>query len=60
MVTSVLHDPLKRSLNVMPSKCIFGSVKSGSIYEMIVTLKNEDSIPSRITIKPTIDKRIIV
>ena len=60
MVTSVLHDPLKRSLNIMPSKCSFGMIKVGGIYEIIVTLKNEDSIASRITIKPTIDSRIIV
>jgi len=27
MVTSVLHDPLKRSFNVMPSILRFGSLK---------------------------------
>ena len=60
MVTSVLHDPLKRSLNVMPSKCKFGTVKAGGVYEVILTLKNEDSLAARISIKPTIDKRILV
>lgn len=60
MVTSVLHDPLKRALNVMPSKCSFGPLKVGTAYEMIITVKNEDSIATRINIKPTRDKRIIV
>jgi hypothetical protein len=60
MVTSVLHDPLKRSLNIMPSKCKFGTIKAGSAFEMILTLKNEDALAARITIKPTHDKRIIV
>ena len=45
MVTSVLHDPLKRSLNVLPSKCKFGTLKAGGVYEIGITLKNEDSIP---------------
>jgi hypothetical protein len=60
MVTSVLHDPLKRSLNVMPSKVKFGQVKAGINYEIIITLKNEDAIAARIAIKPVIDKRIVV
>jgi hypothetical protein len=59
MVTSVLHDPLKRSLNVMPSKCKFGTIKAGGVYEIILTLKNEDSIAARITLKPSSDKRVI-
>lgn len=42
MVTGVLHDPLKRSLNVMPSACVFGGVRAGTENEIIVTLKNED------------------
>jgi hypothetical protein len=25
MVTSVLHDPLKRSLNILPESCNFGT-----------------------------------
>lgn len=44
MVTSVLHDPLKRSLNILPSKCIFGNVRAGVGYEIMITLKNEDNL----------------
>lgn len=60
MVTSVLHDNLKRSINILPSSCNFGSVALGSESEIIVTLKNEDSLSQRIMIKPTQDKRIVV
>ena len=43
MVTSVLHDPLKRSLNVLPSQLKFGIIQTGGPgFEMIITLKNED------------------
>jgi len=44
----------------MPGQVIFGSVRSGSHNEIIITLKNEDSMSHRITIKPTQDKRIVV
>jgi hypothetical protein len=44
MVTGVLHDSLKRSLNVMPSFVDFGAVRVGSVNEIILTVKNEDSI----------------
>ena len=61
MVTSVLHDPLKRSLNVLPSQLKFGIIQTGGPgFEMIITLKNEDQIAQRVTIKPIGDKRIIV
>lgn len=60
MVTGVLHDTLKRSINVMPSAVVFGSVRTGTINEILMTLKNEDSIAHRITIKPLNDKRIVV
>lgn len=54
MVTGVLHDPLKRSLNVLPAQVKFGSLKTGGgPYEIIITLKNEDQLPQRVTIKPT-------
>ena len=48
MVTSVLHDSMKRSVNILPSCCKFGMVKVGTENEMIVTIKNEDSLSSRI------------
>ena len=60
MVTGVLHDSLKRSLNVMPGSVTFGAVRTGSFNEILLTLKNEDSMAHRITIKPVGDNRIIV
>jgi|AACY02.9.fsa_nt_gi hypothetical protein len=60
MVTSVLHDQLKRSVNILPSKCVFGQICQGQDAEMIVTIKNEDSLSQRIQIKPVQDKRLVV
>jgi hypothetical protein len=60
MVTSVLHDQLKRSVNILPSKCVFGSVCQGQDAEMIFTIKNEDSLSQRVQIKPVQDKRLVV
>ena len=60
MVTGVLHDGLKRSLNVMPASVQFGALRAGTHNEIVMTLKNEDSIAQRVTIKPTMDKRISV
>jgi len=58
MVTSVLHDGLKRSVNILPSTCKFGSVKLGEQVEMVLTVKNEDSLSQRILVKPLSDTRI--
>merc|ERR1711981_192351 len=44
----------------MPSSCVFGGVRAGTHNEIVVTLKNEDSIGHRITIKPVSDKRIAI
>ena len=60
MVTSVLHDNLKRSVNILPSKCNFGFVKVNTESEIIVSIKNEDSLSQRINIKPTGDSRVVV
>jgi len=60
MVTGVLHDSLKRSLNVMPSFVDFGALRVGSVNEIILTVKNEDSIAQRIAVKPVKDNRIVV
>lgn len=61
MVTSVLHDPLKRTLNIMPSALKFGTLQTnGEAFELILTMKNEDAIAQRVTIKPLSDKRIKV
>jgi len=60
MVTSVLHDNLKRSLQIMPSQVVFGHVRVGSMNELNISVKNEDMVAHRITIKPIADKRIVV
>ena len=56
MVTSVLNDNLKWSINVLPSKADFGVVKAGQKYEITITVKNEDMLPSRINVKQLKDK----
>mmetsp|Transcript_39737 Transcript_39737/g.60909 ORF Transcript_39737/g.60909 Transcript_39737/m.60909 type:complete len:114 (-) Transcript_39737:308-649(-) len=58
MVTSVLHDGLKRSVNILPSTCKFGAIKLGESAEMVLTIKNEDSLSQRILVKPLTDMRI--
>lgn len=60
MVTGVLHDNLKRSLHVMPGSVTFGALRTGSFNEILMTIKNEDHMAHRITIKPVSDNRIIV
>ena len=60
MVTSVLHDSMKRSVNIMPSIVRFCSVALGANCLMTVIIKNEDSLSQRIHIKPVADKRLIV
>ena len=60
MVTGVLHDNLKRSLNVMPGKVVFGTIRPGTSNEITLTVKNEDSMAQRITIKPVSEKRMVV
>jgi hypothetical protein len=60
MVTGVLHDSLKRSLQVMPGSVVFGHIRPGTINEVTISVKNEDQVAHRITIKPMSDKRIIV
>lgn len=60
MVTSVLHDGLKRSVNVLPSQVKFGALCQGQDAEIILTVKNEDSLSQRIQIKPIADKRVVV
>ena len=44
MVTSVLNDQLKRSLNILPSRVNFGAVWAGVVNELIVSVKNEDML----------------
>jgi hypothetical protein len=60
MVTGVLHDNLKRSLNIMPSFVDFGCIRPGTVNEVIITVKNEDCIGHRITVKPVKDPRVAV
>jgi hypothetical protein len=58
MVTSVLHDPLKRCFNVLPTVLKFGMLKADSVYELTITLKNEDSVAHRLNLKPLADQRV--
>ena len=63
MVTSVLHDNLKRSLQIMPSEVRFGALRpgpQGTFNDVTISIKNEDSVAHRITIKPINDMRIAV
>lgn len=60
MVTSVLNDPLKRSVNILPSQANFGSIKEGTKYEVNITCKNEDMLPQRIVVRQAKDPRISV
>ena len=43
---------------MMPSVLKFGFLKTGQIYELIITMKNEDSVAQRINLKPLNDSRI--
>lgn len=60
MVTSVLHDNLKRSLQIMPGQVVFGHIRPGTFNEVTISIKNEDQVAHRITIKPQADPRIVV
>ena len=60
MVTSVLNDPMKRAVNILPSQAAFGSLKEGGKYEIVVTCKNEDMLPQRIIVHQAQDPRILV
>lgn len=60
MVTSVLHDTMKRSINILPSVCVFGVIKQGEVAELTVSIKNEDALSQRVHIKPCQDKRLLV
>jgi len=56
MVTSVLNDSLKRSLNILPSRVNFGGIRSGVVNEITVSVKNEDMLAQWIVIKQPSDK----
>ena len=58
MVTSVLHDPLKRCFNVLPTVLKFGMLKVDTVYELTISLKNEDSVAQRLNLKPLADARV--
>ena len=45
---------------MFPSAVKFGAVRTGHFSEVIVSVKNEDVVAHRITIKPINDTRIIV
>jgi len=58
MVTSVLNDPMKRSVNILPSEASFGSIREGAKFEVLITCKNEDMLPQRVIIRQSKDPRI--
>ena len=42
MMSAVMNDPLKRNLLILPGAVRFGTVKAGGVYELPLTIKNED------------------
>lgn len=51
MITADITDPLRRDLLILPIQANFGFLKEGSVYEMHITIKNEDIMAARVTIK---------
>jgi hypothetical protein len=60
MATSAVIDPLKRDLLILPVNVNFGKIKFGVEYEKVVRVKNEDTLPQRITIRQPKKSFIIV
>jgi hypothetical protein len=42
----------------MPSTLKFGTLKVGQSYELVITMKNEDSVAHRIVLKQLSDNRV--
>jgi hypothetical protein len=51
MVTAHTADPLRAGLSMYPASARFGVIKQGSIYEITMSLKNEDSLTARFTLR---------
>lgn len=47
-----IHDSLKRNVLITPVKAKFGYLQVGKVYQMKITIKNEDMISQRITLRP--------
>mmetsp|Transcript_6797 Transcript_6797/g.12276 ORF Transcript_6797/g.12276 Transcript_6797/m.12276 type:complete len:1696 (-) Transcript_6797:1566-6653(-) len=61
MVTANTADPLRTGLTIYPASARFGIIKQGSIYEIILTLKNEDVQTARFTLRqPKIKEELLV
>jgi len=52
MMTAAFGDKLKRDLLIIPTGAKFGNLKVGSVYRLVIRLKNEDPLAQRITVKP--------
>jgi len=42
MASAAVNDPLKRNLLILPGAVRFGTVKVGGVFELPLTIKNED------------------
>lgn len=51
MITATLNDNLKKDLLIIPVSARFGTLKADHIYELKITVKNEDVLAQRIVIK---------
>lgn len=51
MITSDLNDNLRRDIQINPINVRFGILRVGRIYEIKVTVKNEDVLAQRVVIK---------
>lgn len=51
MVTANTADPLRTGLSLYPASARFGIIKQGAVYMITMTLKNEDNLTARFTLK---------
>ena len=42
MITANITDKLKRDLLIVPVNARFGKIKAGGVYEIVISVKNED------------------
>jgi hypothetical protein len=47
-----IHDHLKRNVLITPVKARFGDLQAGKLYQMKISVKNEDVMAQRITVRP--------
>ena len=51
MINAELNDRLQRDLSVIPIAARFGSLKQGGLYQIKISVKNEDILAQRINLK---------